>query len=174
MAEENEAQEQQTSEEAPKKKKTKILLLIPVVLILLIGMVVGGAKMGFINLPGLAAKKGEGDQEGIARARNAESSVGIIYPMKPFIVNLADDTGGRYLKVKFEMELNDEKLVPEIEKRMPQLTDSVIMLLSSKTYKEIQNYEGKDRMRNEITLRLNSFLREGFIRRIYFTEFVMQ
>jgi flagellar FliL protein len=100
--------------------------------------------------------------------------MGFIYSMKPFIVNLADDSGGRYLKVKFEMELNSKDLVPEVEKRMPQLTDSVIMLLSSRKYEDIVTYEGKDRMRNEIMLRLNSFLSTGFIRKIYFTEFVMQ
>jgi flagellar FliL protein len=72
------------------------------------------------------------------------------------------------------MELNSKDLVPEIESRMPQLTDSVIMLLSSRSFADIANYEGKDRMRNEIMLRLNSFLTTGFIRRIYFTEFVMQ
>ena len=169
----NETEEQKT-EEAPRKKKTKVFLLAPVVLMLLVGVVVGGARMGFLNIPGLAAKKAEEGTERNADAHKPESGMGIMYPMRPFIVNLADDSGGRYLKVKFEMELNSRELLPEIEKRMPQLTDSVIMLLSSKTCKDIASYEGKDRMRNEIQLRLNSFLTRGFIRKIYFTEFVMQ
>ena len=168
----NETEEQKT-EEAP-KKKTKIFLLAPVILILLVGMVVGGARMGFLHIPGLAAKKAEEGTERKTDAHRSESDMGVMYPMRPFIVNLADDSGGRYLKVKFEMELNSRELLPEIEKRMPQLTDSVIMLLSSKTCKDIASYEGKDRMRNEIQLRLNSFLTRGFIRKIYFTEFVMQ
>jgi flagellar FliL protein len=100
--------------------------------------------------------------------------MGSLYSMRPFIVNLADESTGRYLKVRFELELDSNDVVQEIEKRMAQLTDSVIMLLSSKTYQELATYEGKDRMRNEIVLRLNSFLTTGSIRKIYFTEFVMQ
>jgi len=156
-----------------KKGKMK-LILIPVVLILLVAIAAGGAKMGFIPIPGLAPKKGEAEKDKGAKAKQPESSMGVIYPMRPFIVNLADDSGGRYLKVKFEMELNGKELIPEIEKRMPQLTDTVIMLLSSKAYKDIASYEGKDRVRNEIMLRLNSFLTTGSIQKIYFTEFVMQ
>jgi flagellar FliL protein len=158
----------------PAKKGKMMLFLIPVVLILLVGMVLGGAKMGFISIPGLTPATGDSVQENQAKAPKEESAMGFLYEMKPFIVNLADESGGRYLKVKFEMELNTKDVVPEIEKRMPQLTDSVIMLLSSRTYQDIATYEGKDRMRNEIMLRLNSFLSTGFIRRIYFTEFVMQ
>ena len=170
---ENEPQVQNVQPQPAKKRKT-MLFLIPIVLILLVGMVLGGAKMGFISIPGLTLGKGEPGQEKQAEAPKEESGMGFIYAMKPFIVNLGDDSGGRYLKIKFEMELDTKDVVPEIEKRMPQLTDSVIMLLSSRTYEDIASYEGKDRMRNEIMLRLNSFLLTGVIRKIYFTEFVMQ
>ena len=170
---ENEPQVQNAQPQAV-KKKGKMMLLVPVVLILLVGMVLGGAKMGFISIPGLTPATGESHEAPKAETPKPESGMGFIYSMKPFIVNLADDSGSRYLKIKFEMELNSKDLVPEIEKRMPQLTDSVIMLLSSRKYEDIVTYEGKDRMRNEIMLRLNSFLSTGFIRKIYFTEFVMQ
>lgn len=170
---ENDSQRQNTEPSGKKKGKMK-LILIPVVLILLGGVVVGGAKMGFLPIPGLASKKGTSQKEKQAKAKESEPSVGVIYSMKPFIVNLADESGGRYLKVKFELELTSEDLVSEIEKRMAQLTDSVIMLLSSRSYKDLASYEGKDRMRNEIMLRLNSFLTTGSIEKIYFTEFVMQ
>jgi flagellar FliL protein len=57
---------------------------------------------------------------------------------------------------------------------MAQLTDTVLMLLTSKTYEDIAGYSGKERLRHELIIRLNSFLETGSIRRIYFTEFVMQ
>lgn len=164
----------QNAEPSGKKKGKMKLILIPVVLILVVAGVAGGAKMGLLPIPGLAPKKGESQKEKEAKKEDSESSVGVIYPMRPFIVNLADESGGRYLKVKFELELDTKDLVPEIESRMAQLTDSVIMLLSSRSYKDIASYEGKDRMRNEIMLRLNSFLVSGSIKKIYFTEFVMQ
>lgn len=170
---ENEPQEQTTEPSGGKKSKMK-LILIPVVLIFLVVLVVGGAKMGFLPIPGLAPKQEESEKEKEAEPQQPESSMGFNYPMKPFIVNLADQSGGRYLKVRFDLELDSKNLVPEVEQRLAQLTDSVIMLLSSKTYKDLASYEGKDRMRREIILRLNSFLTTGSIRKIYFTEFVMQ
>ena len=170
---ENETQVQNVQPQAV-KKKGKMMLLVPVVLILLVGLVFGGVKMGFVSIPGMTSAKEDPVEAKKPEEPKTESGMGFIYSMKPFIVNLADDSGSRYLKVKFEMELNSKDLVPEIEKRMPQLTDSVIMLLSSRKYEDIVTYEGKDRMRNEIMLRLNSFLSTGSIRKIYFTEFVMQ
>lgn len=164
----------QNIEPIGRKKGKMKLILIPVVLILLVAIAAGGAKMGFLPIPGLAIKRGASGKEKGTKAQQSDSSMGILYTMKPFIVNLADESTGRYLKVRFEMELDSEDVVPEIEKRMAQLTDTVIMLLSSKTYPELATYEGKDRMRNEILLRLNSFLTTGSIQKIYFTEFMMQ
>jgi flagellar FliL protein len=169
----NEPQVQNTEVAGAKKGKMK-LLLIPIVLVLLVVVAAGMAKMGVLPIPGLASQKGGTEKQGGAKATESQVSMGAVYTMRPFIVNLADEAGGRYLKVKFEMELNSKDLISEVEKRMPQLTDSVIMLLSSKRYKDIASYEGKDRLRNEILLRLNSFLTTGFIKKIYFTEFVMQ
>lgn len=170
---ENEVQAQTTQSTGKKKGKRK-LLLIPVVLILLVGMGGMAAKKGLLPIPGLASTKEEPAEKNKPKAPQPESSLGFIYAMKPFIVNLVDEEGGRFLKVKFEMELSSKDLVTELEKRMPQLTDSVIMLLSSKSYKDIATYEGKERMRHQLMIRLNSFLETGSIKRIYFTEFVMQ
>ncbi|MBW2058911.1 MAG: flagellar basal body-associated FliL family protein [Deltaproteobacteria bacterium] len=172
MADE-EVKEQNSASPEKKKGKAK-LIIIPAVLLLLMGGAAGGAKMGLLPIPGLAPKKGEQEREQQAASKKPEPAMGVIYPMKPFIVNLADESGDRYLKVKFELELDSKELVPEIEQRMPQLTDAVIMLLSSRSYKDLASYEGKDRVRNELILRLNSFLVTGSIKRIFFTEFVMQ
>ena len=164
----------QVTESTGKRKPARKFILISVFLILMIAGGAVAAKMGVLPIPGLASSKGGSGKDREIKARGVEDSAGFIYPMKPFIVNLVDESGGRYLKVKFEMELSSKDVVPELERRMAQLTDSVIMLLSSKTYKDIANYEGKERMRHEIMIRLNSFLKSGSIRRIYFTEFVMQ
>ncbi len=170
---EKEAHEGYSEPVAKKKGKLK-LVLIPLVLILLGAIAFGGVKMGFISIPGLAWNKGPSGTERGDKQSKASSSLGTLYSMQPFIVNLADESTGRYLKVRFEVEVDNERVISEIEKRIAQLSDSVIMLLSSKTSREIASYEGKDRMRNELILRLNSFLTTGSIQNIYFTEFMMQ
>ena len=170
---ENETQVENTKVSGKKKGKMK-LILIPAVLILLLGMGAVAAKMGLLPIPGLAITKGDATKNEESQTPPLESSIGFLYPMNPFIVNLVDDEGGRFLKVRFEMELSDKELVSEVEKRMAQLTDSVIILLSSKSYQEIASYEGKEQMRHELVIRMNSFLETGSIERLYFTEFVMQ
>ena len=56
------------------------------------------------------------------------------YPLDPFIVNLADPVGNRYLRVKLALDLGSPALQAEVEQRIPQLRDSILILLSSKTW----------------------------------------
>jgi len=94
--------------------------------------------------------------------------------MDPFIVNLGDSERMRYLKVKLEIESSEGKSNEEYEKRLPQLRDTVLSLLASKTSKEIMDSDGKKTLRNEIVSRLNLLLKTFQIETVYFAEFVMQ
>ncbi|MBW2087159.1 MAG: flagellar basal body-associated FliL family protein [Deltaproteobacteria bacterium] len=57
---------------------------------------------------------------------------------------------------------------------MPQIKDSLLVLLSSKTFIDIKTVEGKMRLRMEIIGRINNFLTSGRVKNVYFTEFVVQ
>jgi len=107
-------------------------------------------------------------------AKEEKIEIGPTRPMDSFIVNLADPSGKRYLKVKLDFELNSEKLLPEIDKRMPQLRDSILTLLSSKTYEDINSLEEKIQLRAEMMVMLNQYLKTGKITNIYFSEFIVQ
>lgn len=100
--------------------------------------------------------------------------MGPIRSMETFIVNLADPLGKRYLKVRMDLELSDEKMVPEVEKRLPQLRDAILTALSSKTYEEIGSLDGKMQLRAEIIAMLNQYLKTGKVTNVYFGEFVVQ
>ncbi|MGQ9720150.1 MAG: flagellar basal body-associated FliL family protein [Candidatus Jordarchaeum sp.] len=100
--------------------------------------------------------------------------IGFLYTMDPIIVNLADLEVSKYLKIRIEIEGNDIKINEEIDKRMPQIRDIIITLLSSKTFNEIYDREGKKRLKNEILQHINKLLGEKKVREIFFTEFVMQ
>jgi flagellar FliL protein len=97
-----------------------------------------------------------------------------IYKMDPFIVNLSDSEKMRYLKLKLEIESVEAKNNEEYEKRLPQLRDTVLTVLASKTSKEIKDSEGKIKLRNEIAAQLNQLLTTFQIKTIYFSEFVIQ
>ncbi|MFH1035769.1 MAG: flagellar basal body-associated protein FliL [Pseudomonadota bacterium] len=97
------------------------------------------------------------------------------FAMEPFIVNLADPGGKRYLKLTLSLDIKDEKLKKELEMRMPQIRDSVLLLLSSKTFADISPVAGKIKLRNEVLKIINNTLGgAGQVHALYFGEFVIQ
>lgn len=99
---------------------------------------------------------------------------GVILDLDPFIVNLADTPEIRYLKVTIKLELGNEEYIEEVNARMAQVRDSLLILLSSKEYASIRTVEGKMELRDEILQRLNTVLKKGMVQNAYFTDFVAQ
>ena len=97
-----------------------------------------------------------------------------IYPLKTFVVNLADPGGKRYLRVGMVLELSESRVAGEIKEHLPQMRDKILMILPSKTFNDVRNLEGKTALKNEIMDGLNSFLQNGGITNLYFQEFVVQ
>lgn len=144
----------------------KLILGVFLVLILL-----GGGtlvlKSGLISGGGNAAEATPAE-EGVT------TDIGPIYPLETFIVNLADPRGKKYLKTKLELELDKPVVVQEIDQRLPQFRDTILTILSSKSFEEIQQLEGKYQLRAEVMAMLNQYLTSGEITNIYFTEFIVQ
>lgn len=102
-------------------------------------------------------------------------SIGPLYPMaKPFVVNLISQNGRRYLKTDITLELSNPKLQQEIDTKVTVLQDIIINILSSKSIEEVATTKGKERIKDEILQRINQILTDGFIKNIFFTEFVVQ
>ncbi len=93
---------------------------------------------------------------------------------KPFIVNLNDAGGKRFLKLTMSVEAETEGLETEINNKMPQFRDIILLLLSSLSYDDISTLDGKMRLRSQMLNRINSHLSSGKVRNIYFSEFVVQ
>ena len=103
-----------------------------------------------------------------------ENKIRPVHSLTTFVVNLADRGGSRFLRTTLDLELTDEATVEEVKQRLPQIRNAVLMIIPSKTSKEIKTTEGKTAMRDEIMKQLNSFLKSGSVTNIYFTEFVIQ
>ena len=98
----------------------------------------------------------------------------VICSLDPFIVNLMDNGGRRYLKVKMDFVLSSKDAQEEIKKKTSEIRDIVIMTLSGKTFNDIASLEGKIRLRDQIKENINKILAFGRVLKIYFTEFVVQ
>ena len=73
-----------------------------------------------------------------------------------------------------ELELDSEKTEAELIKRLPQVRDSILTMLSSKSNEDINTLEGKFQLRAEIISKLNQSLKTGKIKNVYFTDFIIQ
>ena len=116
---------------------------------------------------------------------------GIMLNMSTKIINLVDPTGRKYIRVtvvaEFAPDNPEYESLPEEEKiayltefeeklnsRLPIMDDTVITLLSTKTYEELYTAEGKEKLRTEIMELLSQKLGDLHVIAIYFTEFVVQ
>jgi flagellar FliL protein len=160
-------QETAATTEAPPQKSKKMLF---------IGLAVGFLVLAGINgvLVWRVLSKDSADAKTVEQEEVVKKQEdGFMYQLDPFIVNLFDDRGVRYLKVRLDIELWD-LAEEEMDKKTPKIRDSLIVLLSSKKYEEIGSLEGKARLREEILFRLNRILGEGKAKEVYFTDFVVQ
>ncbi|MBF0144528.1 MAG: flagellar basal body-associated FliL family protein [Magnetococcales bacterium] len=151
-------------------------LILPVVALLI------GAGGGYFLGQSMAHKSAE--EAALAEPKPEEEAeqsdpsklVGEMFKLDPFVVNLNEPRGNRYLKttIQLEMEKDKPKLKEELTARQAQLQDIILALLTSKNSQELQALEGKFRLREELMSRINALVVSGTVTRVYFTEFVIQ
>jgi len=98
----------------------------------------------------------------------------LIFHLDPFIVNLAKSGGNRFLKVTVSLEVSSPKARLGLKKNIQKVTDSILLLLSTKIFEDVYSVQGKFTLKGEITTRVNQFLTEGQVKGAYFTEFIIQ
>lgn len=135
--------------------------------------------------------EGETTSEGGTTTTEVHPGEGYMLNMSTKIINLVDPGGRRYIRVTVVVEIapdNPEyETLPEEEKaayltaldeklnsKLPIMDDTVITLLSTKTYEDLYTAEGKEALRAEILATLQEKLPDLQILAIYFTEFVVQ
>ena len=147
---------------------------------IIVGLLVlgGGGYYAYINFfqEKPAEEKPAEGEEGKKEEAPAEEDLdlGVMFSMDPFIVNLAGSEGKRFLKVTIFLELSTPEVHEEIKGTIQKVTDSILVLLSSKAFEDVYSVQGKFKLKGEITTRVNRFLVVGHIKDAYFTEFIIQ
>lgn len=177
-------------EEKQEKKGGKSLVLIIVAVLLVVILIAGGLVIFLLASGGdeeqgadVATSQVAAQQQGGAKTpaqlapkerSNDFFNVGPMYPLDQFLVNLLSETGSRYLKMSLNIELSAETLTPEVDQKKPLLRDIIIRVLTSKTYEDISTAKGKERLKDEIVTKINETLRDGYIKNVFFTDFIVQ
>jgi flagellar FliL protein len=172
MAEEQEEllDEVEIDDESAPKKKSPVKMIV--ILLVILGLLGGGGYFAYMKYiqPGQspeAVGAGETVEEEL-------TNLGIMFSLDPFIVNLAGSQGKRFLKVTVSLELSAPEVHAEVKENIQKIMDSILVLLSSKNFEDVYSVQGKFKLKDEITARVNRFLVLGHIKEAYFTEFIIQ
>jgi flagellar basal body-associated protein FliL len=179
---------------AAPKKKSKLIPMVGSVVVLLAGAVTALWYLGVGPFAGesrhaeataAVAEEGHGGGHGEAESGgHGEEDAGHgggggggqggLLSLEPFIANLADDGGRRYLKATFQVDFGGTEVPAAMNARLPQTRDLLLTLFTSKTFDDIRTPEGKQQLREEIIARVNQVLDRDLAKAAYFTEFIVQ
>ncbi len=166
---------------APPEAK-KFPLMKALLAVMIFALVGGGGYFAYTQffagvLSGAAGDKSKAKEtakSGTESGEEDEGDLGVMYSLDPFIVNLAASQGKRFLKVTVALELSALEIRNELKENEEKIMDSILILLSSKTFEDVYSIQGKFKIKDEIATRVNRFLVLGHIKDVYFSEFVIQ
>ena len=166
---------------APAKKgKGKLLIILGIVLALLAA---GGAAAYVVTKKkhDAQAESADADDAEVSHAKQAKKKkkkkaegAPVFITLDPFTVNLADTDADRLAQIAVVLEADDKKADEALKAQMPAVRNAILLLLSSKTAREILTLEGKQKLAGEIAAAANGRLDEGSIEAVNFSQFIVQ
>ncbi|MDD5722895.1 MAG: flagellar basal body-associated FliL family protein [Syntrophales bacterium] len=164
--EKDEEQDKEIKEAPPKGKGPTIKWIVILVVVVVLGVT------GFVGWNYYANRTPHGKEA--VKEQVQVQPIGSVWSMGAMVVNLMDNNGDRYLKTVVNVELTSPDCIGELELLKPKIVDTILDLLSSKRYQDIMGFAGKQRLRDEIAIRMNNYLSKGQVQMVYFTEFIVQ
>jgi flagellar protein FliL len=171
-----EKEETKKTEEAETPKESKSFMKLIVLGVIVVVLAAGGFTGWFMFMKKDVAQNDQEEQTTAKASENKEVAQSIVVPLDSFIVNLMDRSGSgkRYLKTTIELDVPSEESRDLLDMRKAQLRDTILLLLTSQSFAEINSMEGKLELKQALLVRINQALGDKIVRRLYFTEFVVQ
>jgi flagellar FliL protein len=133
-------------------------------------LVLGGGGGGYWWWSNQAAAAGEHVEE----APKADPGV---LSFEPFVANLADEGGARFLRIAVKLVVDNAEHAKEIEENpvvLAQVRSAILEALTERTADELVTPEGKAALKASITEQSSHLLHETKVTDVLFTEFVVQ
>ena len=153
------------TDDAPASGRRFLLLVLGLVALALLG----GGGLAFTQY-GLLAQAAPGGAE----ADDARPAYGAFTELKGLIANPAGTGGTRYLAVSIGFETDGPEVIAELERKEIVVRDAVLSRLSQRTASELSAIDRREALKEELRATVNDVLQEGAIRRLYFTQYVLQ
>ena len=154
---------------APKKKKSR---LVPILLTVVLVMVAGGGGAGAYWYFNRSVPAGEAS----APEPTAAPNPGLV-EMEPFVVNLADPGGQRFVRVAMRLLTYNEEQAAELKEdavARTKLRSILLDLLSMQTADGLVTPEGKVALKKAIAERASHAVHELKVTDVLFVEFIVQ
>jgi flagellar FliL protein len=109
--------------------------------------------------------------EDVEDLEEGEEALGAIVPFDTFVVNLS---GGKFIRVQLQVEFATLDVPRKFYSRMVPMRDAIISMLTERTPDDLESQKGKDTLKSQIRTTMNEMLHREDVKKIYFTQFVIQ
>ena len=100
----------------------------------------------------------------------------------PFIVNFVYKDTLRYLQMTLSVMSHEQQILEQVTHHMPAIRHRLIMLISNKSFDELNGEDSKEALREEMLLEIRNIVQAeqnkahnpGRVEAVYFTGYVMQ
>jgi flagellar basal body-associated protein FliL len=164
--------------ELPEKNPSSLSKILLIVVIALVSSIGGGVVSWLLisrTIVRTEAKAGESDKK-IDEVAQAIEKGGAI-ALEPFVVNLADTSSPRYLRIKVSLMIDDAAKLKELTETSAlqlKLRDVILQTLTGKISTDLITEEGKKQLRTEIQSKVAGYFKKPKLVDVMFTEFVIQ
>lgn len=166
MADKEEKPKDEEAAEAP-KKKSKLMLIVVLFNMLAVGGM--GAYLAFFQAPAAAAPAAPA-----AAPPPPATSYGPLVEMTPLVANLNDERIGRYIRVTLHLEVADEETKAKVEEALIPIRNRLVIYFSELTTEQANSSGARERIRGELVEAINEVLGAPLVRRVFYTDFVVQ
>ncbi len=160
--------EKETPEKQSRSKNKLFLIGVPILVLLIFGTAAGAYFLGAFNGGGGGAEASAG------RSSGENKSLGPLLEMEDLVVNITHKDSTRFLKVGITLEAADKESSDAIKRRLPQITDAVLLMVGNKSFDEIKDLQGKMQLKADLLARIQELSGNGKVENLFFTDFVVQ
>lgn len=154
-------EENQNAETGGGQKKKKLFIMIGIG-VLLMGLSIGGTLLA-VNMMSSDKKSDsaaeESDEESEEVEEETPAAPAIYYTMQPnFTVNFNVDGRQRYLQAEITLLYRNPEVDALLKLHMPAIRNQLVMLLSGKSFDELQNPDSREKLKVESMAAIQSIL----------------
>jgi flagellar FliL protein len=164
-------------EQPAAKPKNLGIILTVIFAVLNFGVVGGGAYLVYASTLGWHSPKisEEMVQTEMASKSEDERYAPYIFTMDKFTVNLGGEPK-RTIRLEVSLQMLGKEGYEEImgPDSRAKARDKIVRILNDKTFSELESIQGKLYLKDTIAMEINSVLKEGVVKDVFFSDFIVQ